>query len=581
MKFFLLILALFFFRTPSFAQWKTYYPEGKAVKKNQKETSTTKNKQLFESHLFNALKSKSLEDNQQALRYFEKCIKLDKNIPLPFYEAAIINAANGDYVVALEQVKKAIKIEPRNRWYLLLYGNILFSNQEFLNAAAQYKKLIKIDPANEELYFKLSEIYIYANDLNKAIKVYNDLEKYKGIDKMISMQKHKLYRELNNIKGAINELNLILDVFPNDIEVMEILSELYLLNDQKEKAFEEFKKIAFIDPNNGRIHLTLADYYRENGENKKSYNELKLAFKSTELKIDTKVRILFSYYQLLAVNEEIRDQAYELAEILIKTHPEDLKARAVFADVLYFDNQYEEAKKQYLIILESDKSKNQLWSQVLFIQAEQNDFDGMLKISKEALEYFPSEPLFYYFNGASNKWLENYETAIISLETGVEFVVANKDLLVEFYLSLGDIYHTINQYELSDNYYEKGLELDSNNVIILNNYAYYLSLRGEKLSRAKEMSFRSNTLKPDNSTYQDTYAWVLYKLKEYRLAKEWLLKALLNGGDKSPVIIEHYGDVLYRLGEMKESLNQWKKARELGGSTPFLNQKIEEGILYE
>ena len=187
------------------------------------------------------------------------------------------------------------------------------------------------------------------------------------------MQKHKLYREINNIQGAINELVVVLNEFPDDIEILEILSELYLLNDQKEQAFELFKKLSVLAPNKGRIHLTLADYYRENGENKKSYNELKLAFKSTELQIDTKVRILFSYYQLLAVNEEIRNQAYELAEILIKTHPEDLKARAVFADVLYFDNRYEEAKKQYLMILESDKSKNQLWSQVLFIQAEQNE----------------------------------------------------------------------------------------------------------------------------------------------------------------------------------------------------------------
>ena len=123
------------------------------------------------------------------------------------------------------------------------------------------------------------------------------------------------------MKGAIKELQSILNAFPDDIEAMEILSELYLLNDEKEKAFELFKKIAVLVPENGRIHLTLADYYRENGENETSYNELKLAFKSTKLNIDTKVRILISYYQLIALNPEMSLQAHELSEIMISVAP--------------------------------------------------------------------------------------------------------------------------------------------------------------------------------------------------------------------------------------------------------------------
>ncbi len=95
------------------------------------------------------------------------------------------------------------------------------------------------------------------------------------------------------------------------------------------------------------------------------------------------------------------------------------------------------------------------------------------------------------------------------------------------------------------------------------------------------MSFKCNELEPNNGTYQDTYAWVLYELKEYDEAKEWLLKALLNGSEKSPVVVEHYGDILYVLGEVEEAVNQWKKAKELGGSSKFLNQKIEEKKLYE
>ena len=576
-----IILALLLLNVASYSQWRSYYPEEKLSKKEQKKSDNDKDKKLFETYLFNALRAKSLEDYDEALKYFQKCINTGKDEPLPFYESALINKTNGSYEIAAEQIKSAVKLDPNNRWYLLLYAEILFGKQDFINASIQYKKLIEREPENKDLYFKLSDTYIYSKNLKKAISVYDDLQRHNGFDKTLSMQKHKLYRELNDIKSAIRELIAILKTSPDDVEVIEILAELYLLNDEKEKAFELFKKLAIIAPNNGRIHLTLADYYRENGQNEQSYNELKLAFLSTKLNIDTKVRILISYYQLIALDEEMRNQAYELAEILIEAHPKDLKARAVYADILYTDNEYQKAKEQYIIVLKNDKSKSQVWSQVLFIQAEQNDFEGMLNTSKEALEYFPANPLFYYFNGVSNSRFKNYEDAIKSLKEGLEFVVDNQKLLLEFYSSLGDAYHQTNDHKLSDEYYEKGLEIDSNNVLILNNYAYYLSLRKINLEEAKKMSFRCNEIERDNGTYQDTYAWVLYKLNQYEMAKEWILKALSNGSDQSPVVVDHYGDILYKLGEVGQAVNQWIKAKELGLTGELIDKKIEEQKLYE
>ncbi len=565
----------------TFAQWKSYYPEGKSKKKKVVELEVDKDNFMFNTHLFGALKAKSLENFEEALKQFQKCIKLNDKQAVPLYESALINKNQGNFELAVEQIKIATTLEENNRWYRIAYAEILFSNQDFKNAATQYKKLLLDEPGNEELYYMLADTYIYDNDFIKAIGVYDDLEENKGISKMISMQKHKLYMELQKKKNAINELVNLLEKFPNDIEALEILSEVYLLNDEKDKAFEIFKKLAIIAPENGRIHLTLADYYREQGDNVQSFEELKLAFKSTKLGVDVKVRILVSYFQLLAVNDIMKEQAYNLANLLIIAHPTEVKPHAVYADILYTDNRFEEAKEQYLIVLEKDKTKSQVWSQVLFIQAEQNDFEGMLKTSDEALTYFSTDPLFYYFNGVSNKWFKHYPEAISTLEMGIEFVIDNEMLLLEFYSSLADSYHATMQHELSDEYYEKALTIDSNNVLILNNYAYYLSVRKIKLDRAKEMSLRCNEIEINNGTYQDTYAWILYEMKEYEKAKEWMEKALINGGDKSAVVVEHYGDILYKLGNVDKAISQWKKAKELGVAGKFLNQKIEEGKLYE
>ncbi len=576
-----LIIILCLFSVQAFAQWKSYYPENKS--KNNKEVKAVidKNNFKFNNYFFSALKEKSLENYEEALDLFQKCIKIDNNKAVPYYESAMINKDLGRFNLAVEQIKIAVDLDLDNRWYELHYAEALFANRDFKSASVVYKKLILKEPGNQDLFFLLADMYIYDNDFLKAIEVYDDLELIKGIDKMISMQKHKLYMQLEKRYYAVKELKNLVEKFPNDIEALEILSEAYLLNDDKEKAFDIFKKLAIIAPENGRIHLTLADYYRDQGDNKKSFEELKLAFKSIKLSVDVKVRILASYFQLLAVNKTMKEQAYTLVKLLMQSHPNDVKPKALYADILYADNRFNEAKEQYLIVLENNKTESQVWSQVLFIQAEQSDFEGMLKTSEEALTYFSTEPLFYYFNGVANKWFKNYDDAIISLNMGVEFVLDNSILLLEFYSSLADSYHATKQHKLSDDYYEKSLEIDSNNVLVLNNYAYYLSLRRLNLEKAKKMSHKCNELEKDNGTYQDTYAWILYELAEYEQAKVWIQKSLSNGSDMSAVVVEHYGDILYKLGEVKDAVYQWEKAKELGQASEILNKKIEEGKLYE
>ena len=575
------IIILCLFNVSAFAQWKSYYPESKIKNSKKASPSIDKNNVKFNNYFFSALKSKSLENYEEALEKKQKCIKIDDKKAVPFYESAMINKSLGRFSLAVEQIKIATELDLDNRWYQLNYAEALFANRDFRLASIEYKKLLVKEPGNQELFFLLADMYIYDNDFLKAIEVYDNLELIKGVDKMVSMQKHKLYMQLEKRKYAEKELKNLIAKFPDAIEALEILSELYLLNDEKEKAFGVFKKLAVISPENGRVHLTLADYYRDKGDNMKSFEELKLAFKSNKLNVDVKLRILASYFQLLASNKIMKEQAFTLAKLLMQTHPDEVKPNALYGDILYADNRFNEAKEQYLIVLEKNKTESQVWNQVLFIQAEQSDFEGMLKTSEEALTYFSTDPLFYYFNGVANKWFKNYDDAITSLSMGVEFVFDNSVLLLEFYSSLADSYHATKEHKLSDDYYEKSLEIDSNNVLILNNYAYYLSLRKVNLEKAKKMSMKCNELEKDNGTYQDTYSWILYELAEYELAEIWMKKSLSNGGDMSSVVVEHYGDILYKLGNVKDAVNQWQKAKTLGQETEILNKKIEEGKLYD
>jgi len=171
---------------------------------------------------------------------------------------------------------------------------------------------------------------------------------------------------------------------------------------------------------------------------------------------------------------------------------------------------------------------------------------------------------------------------IRDLETGIRYVVRNDLLLAEFYNYLGDAYHQTKQDEKAFEAYDASLKINSDNSIVLNNYAYYLSLRGEQLERAKKMARKANELDPNNSSNQDTYGWVLYKLGEYKEALEWIGKSVDNHSEENAEVLEHYGDVLYKLGRTEEAREYWERAVKAGkGGSELLKKKANNGKLYE
>jgi len=564
----------------SFCQWKSFYPQEK-TKKKIKSKDREKERLKYHTHFFSAIKHKALEDYDKAEKELKSCIDLNEKESSAFYELAKIHKHKKEAELAEINIKKAINLEANNQWYIVLYAEILMQKKDYKNAVLQYKKLIEITNDNVEYYYAIAEAYIYDNNLTKAIYIYDSLEKKLGFSKPISLQKYKLYMQSSKKEKAKKELLSILERNPQDIEVLELLSELHLLNNEKESAFKIFKKISFLEPENGRVHLTLADYYRQNGNNTKSFEELMLAFKSPKLGVEIKSQILVSYFQIIDLNDTILDQAFILSKLLVQTHPNSYQPYLIYADLLYFDKQYSKAKEQYIIVLEKNKRIKEVWSQLLFIYAEENNFDEILVLSQEALSYFSTDPVIYYFNGIANRKFKNNKEAVLSLEMGLEFVFGNDALLLEFYSALGDLYFSLKEYKKSDEHYEKALAIDAENLLVLNNYSYYLSLRKENLEKAKQMSSLCNSKEQNNSTYQDTYAWILYQMKDFVNAKIWIDKAIENGGSESPVIIEHLGDILYMLGDIDRALEEWIRASKIGEGSKLLKKKIEDRKLYE
>lgn len=552
---------------------------GSAPKKDQK--LSAQQQVEYTNLYFNATREKMLANFEEAEAMYKQCIRLNPAEASPYYELASIYTNRNKYAEALQFIREAVRLNPKNEWFLLLYGGLLQRTKQNQEAISAYQKLVKLNPSKIDYKYELAEVYINAGKLNDAIKIYDDLEKDFGVSEEVSVQKERLYIRAGQFDKAVAEVQKLISTNPTETRYLHMLAELYVANSKHDEAFEIYNQILRLNSQDPYVHLSLADYYRQKKDNAKGYQELKLAFENPELDIDIKIKIMLSYYSLTENDNTLKEQAFELSKLLTEVHPKEAKAYAIYGDFLYRERRLSEARDNYRKAIDIDNTRFPLWSQMLVISSELGDHKALVEDSKKALELFPNQPVLYLFNGIGNIQEKNYPAAIEALNEGRINVVDNKALLGQFYANLGDVHHYVKKYKESDEFYEKALEVDPDNLYVLNNYSYYLSVRNENLERAAKLSERSNMLDPSNPSYQDTYAWILYKQGKYAEAKAWLEKAIESGGSKNAVILEHYGDVLFKLGEKEKAYLQWQTAKEKGKGSDLLDKKVADKVLYE
>lgn len=572
-----LFFGIFFFSCKS----KKEATVSKSVSPDQNPYKTTqpssddyfKLKQTF----YDGCREKAKGNADLAEGLFKECLKIDANNAPANYELANIYRFAGAYDQALKCARIAAYGDEKNEWYNLIYIECLHNKRQFSDAASRYENLIKIYPYREDFYEGLAGEYIYAGKPEKALQAYSRLQQKTGnAGEDVVLQKVKLYRQLKKWDDAEAEIKKLIVDNPKETRYYTYLAEVYQDEGQPQKALNTYRDILKRDSLNPYVHLAMADYYRQERKDSLFFYELKTAFGSDELDIDSKVKILISYYSITEQDTKLLPQAYELCRSLIAQYPMEPKAHSVYADFLYRDKHVAEAAAELRRVLSLDKSKFAVWNQLLNCDADMNNFDSLAKHSAEAIDLFPEQPGPYYLNGIAEMRLKNYRKAAQSLKEGKQFVFENTPLLSDFSSSLAEVYNQMKEYNKSDKEFEEALRINPDNAAVLNNYAYYLSLRHVQLERAEKMSARSLEIVPNNVSYIDTYGWILFEQKKYEEAKKYLQKAFDKGGFNRPAIVEHYGDVMFKMNEVDKALEYWKKSRELGNKSAILEKKITQ-----
>ena len=551
----------------------------KEVSTDQKEMSSSKESAQFQELFFKAQEAKATGNPEKAYDAFQSSLALSPENDAVYYEMSRIDFMSERTEQAFDNINKAISIDPENYWYRRLRADFLMETSRFEEAEKDLEWLIAERPDLLDGYYDLAAAYLYQEDGKGALETYDKLEEQIGIDPELSFQKQRIQMIMGDAEGAIQTLDALLEVYPEP-EFFGQKAQLLLELGRRAEAQQTLEDLLVEDPENGVAHLQLSRIYVEEGQNEKSWESLQIAFRSADVMIDDKIGVLFRYFDIAAQNEEAYTKSYQLLDILDEVHPNDAKTHSMYGDFLMVDQRYKEARDRFEKAVELDNSRPLIWIQMMELDAQLGEWNQLLEHSSQALELFPNQPTYYLMQGIGHLRSGAPEKAIPVLNTGQMFVVDDPALMAGFWSNLGEAYNETQDYPNSDKAFEKSLEYYPDDPFVMNNYSYYLSLRGEKLDRAAELSKKSNELLPNTSSFQDTYGWILFKQGNHVEAEQWV-KLAIDGSGPSAELFEHYGDILFHLDRKEEALQYWKEALDMSGGSEVLPFKVKDQTYYE
>ena len=524
---------------------------------------------------FEALRRKTIEDQKGAADMFARVLQLDSRNDAAMYELSSLQKLQNNQPEAQKLLERAVALKPDNEWYWVSLATSYEKSNDILKLQHVFDELLRINPNKPDYYYDKASALILEQKYDEALSVYTRLEQLTGLTDDLVANRQKIYLKQGKVDQAAGEVEQLLINNPDQVRYYLLLGEIYNSNNLTDKALKVLQRGEKVKPDDGMIHLALADTYRTKKDLEASYKQLQLAFASPALDIDQKVRIILGYTPKFP-DPNARASALELSRIAVGVHPNDAKAQALYGDMLAQNNKFKEAKAAYQKSVQLNPEIYAVHEQLVRLDLGDNALDEAIKDGENALSLFPNQAWMNYLVGIAYLQKKNSGKALGYLKNTVALELDDKELSTQSYAALGDCYHELKDNAKSDAAYDKALVFNPDNIYTLNNYAYYLSIRGEQLEKAAQLSKHSIDLQPNTASFEDTYAWILFRQKKYADAKTWIEKALQHGKDASATQTEHYGDILFYMGNADAAVQNWKKAKEYGAKSPLLDRKINE-----
>lgn len=532
----------------------------------------------FDYFFYEAVNAKTLGKYAESFDLLQHCYSMDSTNASVLIELGAYYSSLEEKNKALDFFRRAVKQDPANYYYNMILAGLSKELDLKKEVIEIYNYLLKTYPEKVELYFELANVYGDNGELDKAIQSLDSLQKYTGVSDAITLNKFRLYNMMDKKDRAFEEIQSVIDKNPDNIRYKLLMGDLYLQDNQADKALDYYQQAKQIDPDEPSLILSMVNYYEKTNNKPAAVEELQKAITSSKMEVETKLQLLARYITLLRQSQQDIKTANPLFQSMFEQHPNNTRINMMYGDVLLLQEDKKGAMEQFEIYTKDNPADPAGYEQMLrIVLPDTQALEKVVEITLTGIEHIPTAPQFYFYLGLAKFQQKKYGEALSIYEQGLTNAEFQSPVIEsDFYGQIGDIHHFLKNNNIAFENYEKALKLNPQNLSVLNNYSYYLSLERKSLDKAEQMSGITIKAEPTNPTYLDTYGWILFEQGAYTMAKIYIEKAIEYGKeDLTAEVLEHYGDVLAVTGEKEKAVEQWKKAKELGSGSKTLNKKIK------
>ena len=540
---------------------------------------TSEQQRKYDYFFLEAMRLKEKKDYASAFGLLQHCLDIHPNAASALYEVSQYYMFLRQVPQGQEALEKAVANAPDNYWYSQGLASLYQQQNELDKAVTLLEQMVVRFPAKQDPLFNLLALYGRQEKYDEVISTLNRLEKRMGKNEQLSMEKFRIYLQMKDDKKAFQEIESLVQEYPMDMRYQVILGDVYLQNGKKQEAYDVYQKVLAAEPDNPMAIFSMASYYKQTGQEELYQQQLDTLLLNKKVTPDTKVGVM---RQMIVENEQAdkdSTQIIALFDRIMKQEQDDPQIPMLYAQYLLSKNMEAESVPVLEQVVDLDPTNNAARMMLIGAAVKKEDYKQIIKVCEPGIEATPDALEFYYYLAVAYNQAEKPDSVISICKRALEHKTADgkKEIVSEFYSILGDMYHTQKQMKEAYAAYDSALVYNPSNIGALNNYAYYLSVERRDLDKAEEMSYKTVKAEPNNATYLDTYAWILFEKGNYAEARIYIDNAMKSeGGDKSDVIVEHCGDIYYMTGDVDGALTYWKKALEMGSESKTLKQKIEK-----
>lgn len=540
---------------------------------------TPEQQRKYDYFFLEAMRLKEKKDYASAFGLLQHCLDIHPNAASALYEVSQYYMFLRQVPQGQEALEKAVANAPDNYWYSQGLASLYQQQNELDKAITLLEQMVVRFPAKQDPLFNLLDLYGRQEKYDEVISTLNRLEKRMGKNEQLSMEKFRIYLQMKDDKKAFQEIESLVQEYPMDMRYQVILGDVYLQNGKKQEAYDVYQKVLAAEPDNPMAIFSMASYYKQTGQEELYQQQLDTLLLNKKVTPDTKVGVM---RQMIVENEQAdkdSTQIIALFDRIMKQEQDDPQIPMLYVQYLLSKKMESESVPVLEQVVDLDPTNKAARMMLIGAAAKKEDYKQIIKVCEPGIEATPDALEFYYYLAIAYNQAEKPDSVISICKRALEHTTADskKETVSEFYSILGDMYHTQKQMKEAYAAYDSALVYNPSNIGALNNYAYYLSVERRDLDKAEEMSYKTVKAEPNNATYLDTYAWILFEKGNYAEARIYIDNAMKSeGGDKSDVIVEHCGDIYYMTGDVDGALTYWKKALEMGSESKTLKQKIEK-----